>query len=81
MAFGLRPAEELYSVHDDPLDLTNRANDPELGGIKAKLSTQLDQYLAATADPRAAGNGQLLDAVMLKHPHLGANDPSAGQSR
>jgi hypothetical protein len=81
MAFGKRPGEELYSVHDDPLDLVNRAEDPELGGIKTTLATQLDSYLTATADPRASGNGALLDAVMLKYPHLGTNSPSAGQSR
>lgn len=81
MAFARRPAEELYSVHDDPLDLVNRADDPELGGIKAKLVTQLDSYLASTADPRTTGSGQLLDDVMQKYPHLGANNSSAEQSR
>ena len=81
MAFGLRPAEELYAVHDDPLDLTNRANDPELGGIKAKLSTQLDQYLAVTSDPRASGEGQFLDAVMRRYPVTGSNSPTTEPSR
>jgi uncharacterized sulfatase len=81
MAFGLRPAEELYSVHDDPLDLVNRAEDPELGGIKTALATQLDGYLAATADPRAIGNGQLLDDVMRRYPVTGSNNPTTEQSR
>ena len=81
MAFGLRPAEELYAVHDDPLDLTNRANDPELGGIKAKLSIQLDQYLAVTSDPRASGEGQFLDAVMRRYPVTGSNSPTTEPSR
>ncbi|MDA1236865.1 MAG: sulfatase [Acidobacteria bacterium] len=81
MAFAKRPAEELYSVHDDPLDMANRASDPELGGIKTKLSTQLDAYLTATADPRATGNAALLDSVMLKYPYLGTNNPTTEQSR
>ncbi len=81
MAFGLRPAEELYSVHDDPIDLVNRADDPELGGIKSKLATQLDEYRLATADPRATGNGQLLDDVMRRYPVTGSNNTATEQSR
>jgi uncharacterized sulfatase len=81
MAFAKRPGEELYSVHDDPLDLVNRAEDPELGGIKTKLATQLDGYLAATVDPRATGNGALLDEVMSRYPVTGANNPSTPQVR
>jgi hypothetical protein len=58
-----------------------RADDPELGGIKTKLATQLDAYLASTADPRSTGNGQRLDEVMRRYPVTGSNNPSAEQRR
>ena len=57
LAFGKRPAEELYDLSEDPWQMTNVAADPRYSERKAKLRTELDHYLAETRDPRATGNG------------------------
>ncbi|MBK9171053.1 MAG: sulfatase [Bryobacterales bacterium] len=73
LAFGPRPAEELYSAADDPANLRNLAGDEDFAGIKRELAQRLDGYLARTGDPRAAGRAEELDAVMRRFPVLGAN--------
>lgn len=45
-----RPAEELYDVAKDPHCLHNLAANPEYATLKAKLSTQLDQWMLAQGD-------------------------------
>ncbi|MEZ6137541.1 MAG: sulfatase [Pirellulaceae bacterium] len=49
---GLRPAEELYAIQDDPDSLTNLADDPVHSAVKARLSQQLMEVLKRTNDPR-----------------------------
>lgn len=61
MAFGRRPAEELYRVSDDPQCLLNLANDPAMAETKASLRTRLRQMLRAEGDPRETGNAQVFD--------------------
>ncbi len=67
LAFGKRPAEELYDCRNDPEQLVNVADDPAYAKIKEKLSTQLMEQLVATGDPRASGGGDEFDEV----PYLG----------
>jgi N-sulfoglucosamine sulfohydrolase len=67
LAFGKRPAEELYDCRKDPEQLVNVADDPAYTKIKEKLSAQLMQQLLATGDPRATGGGDEFDEV----PYLG----------
>jgi arylsulfatase A-like enzyme len=55
LAFGKRLAEELYDLKEDPGQIYNVAMDPEYAEIKEKLAAQLQQYTAATGDPRALG--------------------------
>ncbi len=81
MAFGQRPAEELYAVNDDPYNVENLAANPQFLDVKADLAARLDTYLIQTADPRSTGNGQMFDDIMRKYPVLGSNDPSIEQSR
>lgn len=55
LAFGKRPAEELYDLRTDPGQLTNVAADPAYAAAKNTLSARLQQYTARTGDPRALG--------------------------
>ena len=45
-----RPAEELYDLETDEFEIKNRASDPELAEIKAKLAKQLDAWMAQQGD-------------------------------
>ena len=57
LAFGRRPAEELYDLRRDPDQVRNVAADPAYGQIKAELSRQLLERLKAAQDPRVVGDG------------------------
>lgn len=52
---GKRPAEELFETAADPGQVQNLADDPAYAEKKAELSAKLDEYLAATDDPRSRG--------------------------
>ena len=52
LAFGKRPAEELYSVQKDPHQLRNLAMLPAYKGLKTRLRKRLMDWRTATADPR-----------------------------
>lgn len=55
LAFGRRPAEELYRVASDPGQIDNLAADPQFAAIKKDLTQALAKHLAATGDPRSRG--------------------------
>ncbi len=55
LAYGRRPAEELFDVERDPHQLRNVASDPALTEIKQQLIWRLNAYLRATGDPRQSG--------------------------
>ena len=55
MAFGQRPAEELYNLSDDPYQLNNLSGNPEYQIKKMELSEALKEYLTETEDPRMQG--------------------------
>jgi N-sulfoglucosamine sulfohydrolase len=55
LAFGMRPAEELYDLETDPDQINNVAELAEYSDVKEKLSQQLQDYTAETGDPRALG--------------------------
>jgi hypothetical protein len=67
LAFAKRPAEELYDLQQDPGQRVNVAAESRYAEAKAALAERLDVGLAATADPRAAGSGDELEA----YPYLG----------
>ncbi|HEY4415869.1 MAG TPA: sulfatase [Verrucomicrobiae bacterium] len=52
LAFGKRPAEELYDMRQDPDMVNNLAGHPEFAAVKAKLSDQLMRELTRARDPR-----------------------------
>ncbi|MEH3108166.1 MAG: sulfatase [Sphingomonas fennica] len=54
-AYLQRPAEELYDLTRDPLELDNRATDPALAALKATLAARLLAMRTATKDPWLAG--------------------------
>lgn len=49
-----RPAEELYDPAQDPFELNNLAGDPRYAADKARLSSELDRWMAEQNDPGAA---------------------------
>jgi arylsulfatase A-like enzyme len=71
LAFGKRPAEELYDLRKDPDQLNNVADGPGYAKSKEKLAGALMAELKATKDPRALGNGDIFD----KYPYYGAGAP------
>lgn len=67
LAFGKRPADELYDLKSDPDQLTNVADDPSFAEAKQRLSTALTGALRTTGDPRIIGGGEKFD----QFPYLG----------
>ncbi len=63
LAFGKRPAEELYDCRNDPDQLVNVAGEPEYAEIKEELSARLTEQLERTGDPRLLGGAELFDTV------------------
>jgi uncharacterized sulfatase len=67
LAFGKRPAEELYDLRKDPGQLDNVAARSEYAQVKNKLAAELMAKLRATKDPRVLGKGDAFD----KYPYYG----------
>ena len=67
LAFGKRPAEELYDCRNDPEQMVNLAGDPDYDQVRQELSELLMEQLRITGDPRATGGGDEFDQV----PYLG----------
>ncbi|WP_353517135.1 sulfatase [Thalassotalea sp. SU-HH00458] len=62
LAFGKRPAIELFDLQKDPEQMVNVADDPAYAEVKASLETKLVNHLKATGDPRETGEGFDWDA-------------------
>jgi arylsulfatase A-like enzyme len=52
LAFGKRPAEELYDIRKDPDQLNNLAGNTDFAKVKNKLAKQLMDELTRAKDPR-----------------------------
>jgi len=61
LAFGKRPAEELYDLKEDPDCLRNLAADPGRQSLKTRLRRQMERELRAQDDPRMFGRGAVFD--------------------
>ena len=61
LAFGKRPAEELYLISNDPHQLRNLADDKEFQKTRDLLRQQLDDHLKKSGDPRLTGKPALWD--------------------
>lgn len=68
MAFGKRPAEELYDVSKDPDCLTNLADAPQYRARKGKLQEQMERELKQQGDPRMFGRGHIFDQYRYANP-------------
>ena len=47
------PAEELYKVKEDPFQLTNLIDDPQLGDVRNQLAKELQNWMEETQDLRS----------------------------
>ena len=56
LAWGKRPAEELYDIKTDPYCLTDLAGNPTHAGTQNKLKDQLNRILREQGDLRIAGD-------------------------
>lgn len=70
LSFAKRPAEELYDVKADPVQLKNLADDPAHADVKRKLAAQLMAELKDTADPRATGGPVLFDGYRYRAGYM-----------
>jgi arylsulfatase A-like enzyme len=61
LAFGPRPAEELYDVRNDPDQVRNLAAQPERAATLKQMREALEAELKQTADPRILGRGREFD--------------------
>ncbi|MGE4550458.1 MAG: hypothetical protein AAEJ57_03635, partial [Opitutales bacterium] len=67
LAFGKRPADELYDLKKDPGQLVNMASDPAYAQTVKDLKKRLFDELKKTGDPRVTGKEPDFD----KFPYLG----------
>jgi len=56
LAFGKRPAEELYDVRADPCQMVNLAGLPEYDEVRRRMLGELEHHLSVTGDPRLSGD-------------------------
>lgn len=59
--FGLRPADELYDLTDDPDCVHNLASDSDYAEQVASLRRQMESLLEVQGDPRMFGEGHVFD--------------------
>lgn len=55
LAFGMRPAEELYNLKSDPHQMVNVAGSTGMAEVQASLRGRLFDHLGTTRDPRVVG--------------------------
>jgi uncharacterized sulfatase len=55
LAFGMRPAEELYDLKNDPWQMNNLAGSDRVKVIQLEMRQRLFDHLKATRDPRVVG--------------------------
>jgi len=67
LAFGKRPAEELYDLKKDPHQIDNVADRAEYAEPRAALRRELDRWMRETADPRALNDDDPWD----RYPYIG----------
>ncbi|WP_413994248.1 sulfatase [Maribacter sp. 2307ULW6-5] len=53
LAFGKRPAEELYVLANDPYNINNELANPEHAMVLSRLRKDLEAWMSATGDLRA----------------------------
>jgi arylsulfatase A-like enzyme len=61
LAFGKRPAEELYDIVTDEPCLHNLAGDPRFEDLRRRMAERLARILRETGDPRSGDNGDVFE--------------------
>ena len=67
LAFGKRPAEELYDLKNDSSQIVNVAAEARYRIRKQALSDRLEEYLKETNDPRMGSDGGVFDRTPIWH--------------
>jgi N-sulfoglucosamine sulfohydrolase len=62
LAYGKRPAEELFLVEEDLACMNNLAGDAKYSAVLKRLRKELDEELTAQRDPRILGYGDIFDS-------------------
>jgi arylsulfatase A-like enzyme len=70
IAFGKRPAEELYDLRTDPDEVENVAGEKSYEATRQRMATELQQILSKASDPRFVE----ADCRFEKPPFAGAKD-------
>ncbi|MDX6664334.1 MAG: hypothetical protein QOG68_540, partial [Solirubrobacteraceae bacterium] len=70
LALEKRPAEELYDIKSDPMQVRNVAADPSYQAALVAERKALDDRLRAGRDPRVLGEGAAFDAYPYVGPGL-----------
>jgi hypothetical protein len=65
LAFGKRPAEELYLISNDPHQLRNLADAKGFQKTRDLLRQQFDDHLKKSGDPRLIGKPALWDYYLF----------------
>lgn len=78
MAYGKRPAVELYDLRADPHQVRNRAGEAEYASIQAALEARLMEELRRTGDPRVVDGGRFFETPPMAGPL--ANGEARGAS-
>jgi N-sulfoglucosamine sulfohydrolase len=68
LAFGRRPAEELYDLGADPFCLTNLAGQEAHRARQQALAAEMERRLRAQGDPRQEGRGAVFDGYTYADP-------------
>ena len=68
LAFGKRPAEELYEFKTDPDCVKNLAVMPAHDKLRAKLLKEMEAELKKQGDPRMFGHGEVFDNYLHASP-------------
>jgi len=68
LSFGLRPAEELYDLANDPEQMNNLAGAASYAQVQAEMRKRLFDRLTETKDPRVVGGTVGWDFLsLLRH--------------
>lgn len=74
MAFGKRPAEELYRISEDPECLKNLATDRTHAQVMRQLRDRMEKTLREEGDPRMNGNEAFFDTIQYTGPRKHSYD-------
>jgi N-sulfoglucosamine sulfohydrolase len=69
MSFGLRPAEELFLIQEDPDNVNNLAGDPKYLRIKRQLRERMEEMLRGEGDPRTLGHAEVFETIDYTGSH------------